>query len=285
MRVLVLGGSGMLGHTLFRTLAENPQIDAFATLRNSYACSNFSPQLHDRLLSGVDATDFDTVTSAFSRCRPEVVVNCVGLVKQLGASKDPLAALPINAILPHRLARLCAVAGARLVHISTDCVFSGRQGGYTEADFPDAEDLYGRSKLLGEVDEPHAVTLRTSIIGREIGSRNGLVEWFLGERGCVKGFTNAVFSGVTTNELARVILERVLPRSDIRGVWHVSSSPIAKHDLLKLLRAEFGLDVVIEPDPSLVIDRSLDSSRFKDATGYAPPDWERMISELQQQGE
>jgi dTDP-4-dehydrorhamnose reductase len=285
VKVLVLGGSGMLGHAAYRAFAAAPGVKAFATLRGDAARRHFPPALQSGLIGGVDVLDGDALAAALIRTRPDTVVNCVGVVKQLGRAKDPLAVLPLNALLPHRLARLCALLGARLVHISTDCVFCGDRGGYTEADRPDADDLYGRSKLLGEVDEPHAVTLRTSIIGRELESRHGLVEWFLGQSGTVRGFTRAVFSGLTADELARVILRHVLPNPGLRGIWQVSTAPITKHDLLVLLREAYGRDVRIEPDPSLELDRSLDSTRFREATGYAPPDWPAMIQAMRAEGE
>jgi dTDP-4-dehydrorhamnose reductase len=280
VKVLVLGGSGMLGHAVYRVLATAPGVEAFATLRSDMARRHFPPALQGGLIGGVDVLDGDALMAALIRLRPEAVVNCVGVVKQLGAAKDPLAVLPLNALLPHRLARLCALLGARLVHISTDCVFRGDRGGYIEADRPDADDLYGRSKLLGEVDEPHAITLRTSIIGRELECRHGLVEWFLSQSGTVRGFTRAVFSGLTTDELARVILRHVLPDPGLRGVWQVSGAPITKHDLLLLLRDAYGRDLRIEPDPAFVLDRSLDSTRFRQATGYSPPDWPAMIQAM-----
>jgi dTDP-4-dehydrorhamnose reductase len=285
VKVLVLGGSGMLGHAAYRAFAAAPGVKAFATLRGDAARRHFPPALQSGLIGGVDVLDGDALAAALIRTRPDTVVNCVGVVKQLGRAKDPLAVLPLNALLPHRLARLCALLGARLVHISTDCVFCGDRGGYTEADRPDADDLYGRSKLLGEVDEPHAVTLRTSIIGRELESRHGLVEWFLSQSGTVRGFTRAVFSGLTADELARVILRHVLPNPGLRGIWQVSTAPITKHDLLVLLREAYGRDVRIEPDPSLELDRSLDSTRFREATGYAPPDWPAMIQAMRAEGE
>jgi dTDP-4-dehydrorhamnose reductase len=285
MRVLVLGGTGMLGHASFRVFAGQPGLEAFATLRSEAGRRHFGPELQDGLVTGVDVLDQDALTAALARVRPQLVVNCVGLIKQLGHAKDPLAALPINALFPHRLSRLCALAGARLVHVSTDCVFQGDRGPYTEADRPDADDLYGRSKLMGEVDEPHAITLRTSIIGRELGSRHGLVDWFLGERDPVRGFTRAVFSGLPTVELARVIVEHVIPNPQLHGVWQVSSAPISKHDLLVLVRDAFGRDTRIDPDPSLVIDRSLDSTRFREATGYRPPAWPALVAAMRAQGD
>ena len=206
------------------------------------------------------------------------MINCVGLVKQLAEANDPLSALPINALFPHRLARLCGLVNARLVHISTDCVFSGRQGGYTEADEPDALDLYGRSKLLGEVDYPHAVTLRTSIIGEELESTHGLVGWFLAQQAGVRGFTRAIFSGLPTCELAGVIRDYVLSRVELRGLYHVASDPISKYDLLRMVNEEYGKGLRIEPDDTLKIDRSLDAACFREATGYSVPAWPELVA-------
>jgi dTDP-4-dehydrorhamnose reductase len=270
----------MLGHAAYQCFAAASGVEAFATLRGDSARRHFAPELQAGLVPGIDALDSDGLIAVLARLRPEAVVNCIGIVKQLGQSRDPLVALPVNALFPHRLARLCALLGARLVHVSTDCVFRGARGGYTERDPPDPDDLYGRSKLLGEVDEPHAVTLRTSLIGRELESRHGLVEWFLGESGAVRGFTRAVFSGLTTREMASLILRHVLPNPGLHGVWHVSAAPITKHDLLVLLREAYDRQTRIEADPSVVLDRSLDSSRFRAATGYEPPSWSAMIRQM-----
>lgn len=239
------------------------------------ACDNISG-----IIDGVDVGDLDSVIGAFARARPTVVINCVGLVKQLGQSTDPLHALPINSLLPHRLARLCAAAGARLVHISTDCVFSGKTGGYRESDFADADDLYGRSKYLGEVSYDHTVTLRTSIVGHELHSAHGLVNWFLSQIGPVKGFTRAVFSGLPTVALAEVIRDQVLPDSSLTGVYNVSSAPINKYDFLKLVGEIYERSTVIVPDDGLVIDRSLDSTLFRERTGYQSADWPTLVRQM-----
>jgi len=276
MRILVIGITGMLGNTLFRHFQPNPAFTTLGTVRGSRARTPFVDTV-DSIIEGVDAENFDSITRAVELARPDVVINAVGLIKQLASSKDPLNALPINALFPHRLARLCAVAGARLVHVSTDCVFSGSKGGYTESDSADADDLYGRSKLLGEVDYPHAVTLRTSIIGHELGSSNGLIGWFLGQHSQVRGFTRAIFSGFPTIEIARIIESRVLPNPELHGLYHVASAPISKHDLLTLVASTYGQQVQIVPDDSLAIDRSLDASRFNSATGYRPPTWPELV--------
>lgn len=280
MKVLVLGASGMLGSAVVRLTNTWPGMEVWGTLRSASAKCYFDPSLHDRLLTGVDADQPDTLTEAFAKARPDLVVNCIGLIKQLGNAEDPLSAIPLNAVLPHRLARLCELADARLVHVSTDCVFSGDKGGYVESDLPDATDVYGRTKLLGEVDYPHAITLRTSIIGRELSGANALVDWFLSQSGSVRGFRRAVFSGLPTVELARVILEYVVPRPELHGLYHVSAAPINKFDLLTLVGKTFGKETEIAPDDAFVIDRSLCSTRFSEATGYVAPDWPTLVERL-----
>lgn len=285
MKVLVLGVTGMLGNAVFRRLAERSEVSIAGTARSTAAYRYFDPALHDRIVTGVDVENFDSVVDALARTRPEVVVNAVGLIKQLQVAKDPLNALPINAILPHRLARLCAATNARLIHVSTDCVFSGERGNYVEADRPDADDLYGRSKLLGEVDYPNAVTLRTSIIGHELGdAHHALVDWFLSQSGKTRGFTRAIFSGVPTVELADVILDNVLPNPQLHGLYHVSAAPISKFDLLQLVARKYAKSIDIEADDRLVIDRSLDSTRFRQATGYEPAGWPDLIEKMRQFG-
>lgn len=281
MQVLVLGVTGMLGHDVFKVLDASPELAVWGTLRSSAGLFHFSEKQHERMLSGVDVLDQDALIAALARVRPDVVVNCVGLIKQLADANDPLVALPINALLPHRLAKLCALGGARLIHISTDCVFSGRKGLYVESDVSDAEDLYGKSKYIGELpDQPNAVTLRTSIIGHELGSSHALLEWFLSRRGSVKGYRKAIFSGLPTVELARVIRDFVIPSRQLQGLYHVSADPIDKYNLLKLIDEIYGKDIEIVPDDKLVIDRSLDSTLFRNASGYTPPTWRELIVEM-----
>lgn len=280
MRLLIVGITGMLGNTLFRYFNQQSGIEVFGTVRDGRAKSRFAPAHHGSIIDGVDADHFDSITSAFAKAQPDVVINAVGLIKQLQSSQDPLSALPLNALFPHRLARLCAVAGARLIHISTDCVFTGAAGNYVETDTPDAVDLYGRSKLLGEVDYPHAITLRTSIIGHELDSANGLIGWFLSQQGTTRGYTRAIFSGFPTVELAQIIGRHVIPRPDLHGLYHVASSPISKHDLLQLAAAAYAKNIEIVPDDTLVIDRSLNADRFNTATGYQPPSWFELVSAM-----
>ena len=280
MKVLILGVTGMLGNAMFRVLSERADLAVYGTARSNSARQHFSDNLSGRIIVGTDVENNDSLVRAFASVRPDVVVNCVGLVKQLADANDPLQAVPINTLLPHRLAALCQASGARLVHISTDCVFSGAKGNYLETDFPDAYDLYGRSKLLGEVDYPHAITLRTSIIGHELSGHRSLVNWFLAQQGAVKGFTRAIFSGLPTVELASVVRDVVLPRKELHGLYHVSAKAINKFDLLQLVAKVYRKNIEINPSEELVIDRSLNSDRFKEATGYAPPEWATLIQRM-----
>lgn len=282
--VLVLGAAGMLGNAMLRLFAGSPGFAAWGSARTTASLRLLPAEHQKRLVPGVDVENSDNLVRLLAQVRPNVVINCIGLVKQLAEADDPLQAIPINALLPHRLARLCKLAGARLIHVSTDCVFDGRRGPYREEDPADAQDLYGRSKLLGEVDYPNAVTLRTSIIGHELAGAHGLVGWFLSQTGPVRGFTRAVFSGLPTVELARVIRDHVLPQPQMHGLYHVSAEPIAKYDLLRLVAAAYGRDNPIAPDDKLVIDRSLDSTRFRQLTGYAPPDWHALVQAMHEFG-
>ena len=281
IKVLVLGATGMLGNAMLRLFAGSPGYIAQGSGRSAAGLRLLPEHLRPNVLIGVDVENPDALARLLGQVRPQVVVNCIGLVKQLAEADDPLAALPINAMLPHRLSRLCALLGARLVHISTDCVFAGTRGGYTEADAADAQDLYGRSKLLGEVaQEAHAITLRTSIIGHELASAHGLVGWFLAQPGPVHGYARAVFSGLPTVELATIVRDHVLPRPELCGLYHVSAAPIDKLALLRLVAAQYGRGTEIVPDERVVVDRSLDSTRFRQATGYAPPAWPELVRRM-----
>jgi dTDP-4-dehydrorhamnose reductase len=285
VKILVLGASGMLGNAVFRYFSERLDCETFGTVRSTKTLEFFNKSLHSQLVTTVDVENFDSLSLAFAHIKPMVVINCIGLVKQLALANDPLYALPINAMLPHRLARLCGMMNARLIHISTDCVFSGSRGNYSEDDFADANDLYGRSKYLGEVVTcPHVITLRTSIIGHELSGNHGLVNWFLSQQGTVKGFTKAIFSGVSTVELARIIAEFVLPNPLLHGLYQVASEPINKYALLHLLATEYQKPITIVPDEQLVIDRSLNGTKFHSATGYISPQWSELVATMREFG-
>jgi len=279
-KILILGAYGMLGHKLFQSLGR--QYEAYATCRSVRPDLNETHNLDsDRLFPNVTAENFDSVVSALSRICPDVVINCIGIIKQREQSGEAIASLQINAVFPRRLASLCKSAKTRLFHFGTDCVFSGKRGMYTERDIPDAEDLYGRTKYLGEVSDEGCITIRSSIIGREIAGREGLLEWFLSNKGgSVKGFTKAIYSGFTTTEMSRIVNLIITNHTDLYGVWHVASKPISKFDLLHLVNSKLSLGITIRPDDTFRCDRSLNGDGFNQRTGYCPPSWDEMIDEL-----
>ena len=283
MRLLILGGSGMLGHQLWRGL--HAQHDTWVTLRRpvaDFAVHNLFDEA--KAIQFDDITDDTALERALGQAKPEAVINCVGLIKQRDEASDEALTLRVNAEFPHRLAKRCGEAGARLIHFSTDCIFAGTKGNYTESDPSDAADLYGQSKHQGEVADAHSVTLRTSVIGHELGTNLALLDWFLSQRGqAISGFTKAIYSGFTTLEMARIVDRILTQHPALSGVWHVASEPISKFGLLQLCREKLGWEGVIEPNDEFVCDRSLNADRFNQATGYTPPSWEAMISELAQQ--
>jgi dTDP-4-dehydrorhamnose reductase len=279
MRPLVLGGTGMLGHKLWQI--ANDRAEAYATVRTDRLQGPAAAVLDpEHTITGVRADDLGTVEEALERAQPDVVFNCIGIVKQADEASDPVTSIGVNSLFPHELAHLCSGRGIRVVQVSTDCVFSGRRGAYTEEDRPDPEDLYGRTKLLGELEGEGCLTIRTSIIGRELSGALGLVEWLLAQRGEVRGFTRAVFSGLTTRALSEALLDLAAGDHELDGVRHLSADPITKHDLLVAVRDAYGLDLEIRPDDAVAVDRSLDSTLLRNATGWTPPSWPQMIAGL-----
>jgi dTDP-4-dehydrorhamnose reductase len=277
MKVLLIGASGMIGSAVLRVLSEKSNWEVFGTVRDINVRRFFSAAIGERLITGIDVEHQDLLVKLLDQIRPDVVVNCAGLTKHKPEADVPLVSIPINTLMPHRLAGLCKLVGARLIHVSTDCVFSGEKGGYVENDFADAIDVYGKSKALGEVLYPHTITLRTSTIGHELQSQCGLLDWFLSQEGRCKGYTRAIFSGLPTVVFAQVIRDVVIPNKQLSGLYHVAAEPIGKFDLLKLIAEVYGKAIDIVPDDKLVIDRSLNADRFRQATGYVAPDWRSLV--------
>jgi dTDP-4-dehydrorhamnose reductase len=273
----------MLGHALMSELRAMGSLEVHGSARRLGLLPDYLPaDLLERVILGVDASDLDSVRHALGEVRPDIVVNCIGVIKQDPAVDDAVNTISLNSLFPHVLARECARKNARLIHVSTDCVFSGRRGNYAESDLPDPTDLYGRSKLLGEVTAAPHLTLRTSIIGHELGTTRSLVDWFLSQTGVVKGFAKAIYSGLTTTEFARVLATVVFPRSELAGLFQLASTPISKYDLLRLVAAEYGWEGRLVQDDAVVIDRSLSAEAFFALTGYRAPAWPEMIAEMHQ---
>lgn len=279
-KVLILGVSGMIGSTIFKYLFGCSELDVFGTVRSEKVKNYFPSNLLAKITFDFDVEDFSSLEAFFFQRKPDIVINCIGVIKQLDSSFDPLKAIPLNALLPHRLNKLCNVTGSRLIQFSTDCIFSGNKGGYLELDIPDAIDLYGRSKLLGEVSSPNAITLRTSMIGHEIETKLGLVEWFLSQNNSVLGYQQAIYSGLPVIEIANIILNYIIPKPNLHGIYNVASLPISKYDLLKLIAFEYKKKIEIIPDQAVKIDRSLNAKKFREATGYIPPNWIDLIKKM-----
>jgi len=279
--VLILGASGMLGHTLFSALSADKSLSVYGTVRSPKAKKLFPAALAKRIVDQIDLTDSQCLSTVLKKIKPNVVINCAGLIKQVASSNEVLEVIPVNTILPHTLAQLTKACNARLILLSTDCVFSGKKGLYTEADQADCDDLYGQSKLLGEVsNEKHVLTIRTSIIGHELRGGHSLVSWFLKQKGSATGYTKAIYSGLPTIELARIIRELILPKPKLSGLYHIASEPISKFDLLELIAKVYRKKITLSKSATPKINRSLNCERFQKATGYRPKSWQRLIEEM-----
>lgn len=281
--ILILGGDGMLGHKILQVF-ESRFDSTLCTVRESLQ-NPFLRKIplfnEDNTIDEVEATDLDGLAELIVDIKPDVVVNCVGVIKQRTDAKDPVACIAVNALLPHLLAEWCEEWRGRVIHFSTDCVFSGRRGGYHEDDESDATDLYGRTKYLGEIAGKNSLTLRTSIIGRELKHFQSLLEWLLAATGKrISGYTRAIYSGVTTLHLANLVADIIENHPKLSGLFQVASEPINKHDLLVLLRDAYGLDVEIEPDDNFVCDRSFSGEKLAEAIGYRCPPWPELVQEL-----
>lgn len=280
MKVLVIGATGMLGYSLFSNLGEVDGLDVYGTVRSLNNKEKFFAQTSNKLITGVEVNDLNTVEAAIKEVQPDIVLNCIGLIKQHEIAKQNIDAITINALLPHQLARLCDQFNAKLIHFSTDCVFAGDKGQYLESDLPDAQDLYGKSKCLGEVNYAPHLTLRTSIIGHELSSSVSLIDWFLSESGSVKGFSKAKFSGLPTCVIARILAEKILPNKSLSGLYHFSVASIDKLTLLNKVKSIYQKEIEIIESQDLSIDRSLNSQRLINAVNLDIPDWDSLIEEM-----
>lgn len=277
MKVIILGATGMLGYSLFSNLNEHANFSVFGTVRSIAGKEHFFRGTQPQLITGVDAYDISSLQHAIETVAPDVVINCVGLIKQHGISKQHIDAVKINALLPHELANICDQFNAKLIHFSTDCVFTGEVGLYTEDSLPDSRDLYGKSKCLGEVSYGKHLTLRTSIIGHELTSAVSLVDWFLSQGESTKGFSKAIFSGLPTSFIAKLLVEYILPNPEVAGLLHLSVDPIDKYTLLQLIAKQYQKQITIAESQELVIDRSLNSDKFRQLTQFSPPAWSDLV--------
>ena len=280
-RILILGGGGTLGHKLWQFLPGRFP-ETYVAIRKPKAyyerCGLFAgPNVFDSL----DLRDFSRLTPLLDELRPTVIVNAAGVTLRSKEALDKISAISMNALLPHKLAEWCGKNGSRLIHFSTACVFDGRTGNYNEDDLPNARDLYGMTKALGDLSSPCALTLRSSFLGREIFGGTELLEWFLSQRGKkVRGFRKALFTGLTTNRLSELAGELIAKFPALNGLYHISSETISKYELLKLIKEVYRADTEIEPDDQFECRRNLDGARFVEATGFKCPSWPRMMRDM-----
>jgi len=276
MKILVLGANGMFGSMVFSRLSANSANQVHGTVRSAVG-------ENDNITPNIDVLNNPDLLGVFNKINPDVVINCTGLIKQRPEASDALQIFPINALFPHQLAKICADAGARLIQFSTDCIFSGKEGNYPDDAEIGVSDYYGLSKFIGEIkDQSHVLTLRTSIIGHELHSKYQLIDWFLAQEGSVLGYKKAIFSGFPTLEIANILDQVILPDPALNGLYNLSANAISKFDLLEIVRDVYKKDIEIIPDEKVEIDRSLDSSRFRQITGYQPPDWTELITAMYQ---
>lgn len=283
-KLLIIGVGGMLGNALFRYFDERTNTRTYGLLRNKKKTLNFFNKFNSEKIIEKDFLDLNNLDQILSDLSPNIIFNCIGIVKQNPLSNDPISSIRVNSIFPHLLNKLSLKLKFRLIHFSTDCVFSGLQGNYLETDFADANDIYGRSKFLGEISNNGNITIRTSFIGKELGTNRALLNWFLSQKGKIKGYKNAIYSGLTTLEVARVLDKYVIPNPDLKGLYHLSAENIDKYSLLTLLNKVYKKDLFIEEDLNIRIDRSLNSNKFRKETGFKPLKWEKAIQEMREFG-
>lgn len=284
MKILIIGATGMLGYSLFSNLSDNSELDVYGTVRNIDGKEAFFNDHGDKLFKGVEVNNVASVEDVIANVKPNVVINCIGLIKQHGISKQHVDAVSINSLLPHQIAAICDRYNAKFIHFSTDCVFSGEKGVYVESDIPDAQDLYGKSKCLGEVCYAPHLTLRTSIIGHELSSNVSLIDWFLLQKGTTKGFSKAVFSGLPTCVISKILTENIFPiissTDELTGLYHLSVEPIDKYSLLQLVSSVYSKDIEIVESTELIIDRSLNSEHLRKIINFQVPSWESLITDM-----
>lgn len=276
MKLLVLGATGLIGHAVFQTLYQCKDFKVTGTVRTRDQKKVFDSSNQDQLIDGVDATNELVMKEIFERVKPDQVINCIGYTKH--QPENSMAYKALNSVLPHRLVDLCNQFNSRLIHISTDCVFSGEKGNYQESDIPDAEDVYGKSKIFGEISNGNSITLRTSTIGHELFTNHGLLNWFLAQHGSCEGYRNAIFSGLPTVVFSEIIRDLVIPDSQLCGLYHVSAAPINKYDLLTLIAKIYQKKIEIKVNDDIKIDRSLNHHKFSNQTGFKPLPWENLIN-------
>jgi dTDP-4-dehydrorhamnose reductase len=289
MKILVLGATGMLGYQIFKFFSSEVSYDVYGTVRlkkNAQSFETFNAfKDGGKIIFDFDVSNFESIISLVDRLKPDLIINSIAYTNKDNKPNDFFMMTLINSFFPKKLSELCLNLKIRMIHFSTDAIFNGNKAPYSEDDIPDFLDFYGLTKYLGEVDKNHfVVTIRTSMIGHETEKKNSknIVNWFLSQNEEVKGFSKYIFSGLTTLEISKIIKNYIIPNKQLYGIYHVSSKPISKFDLLRLISSLYNKTIKIVPDSSVIINRSLDSSRFYLATGYKAPEWDVLINQMRE---
>lgn len=281
-KIIILGASGMLGHKVFEILSKYTEFDVYGTVTSKSSFNGYLPiNFESKIIENIYADKIETIENLIQLNNPDIVINCIGIIKQNKESRDTINSININALFPQLVADLCEKNNIRFITVATDCVFDGQKGNYKDDDLPTCHDVYGMTKFLGEVkDKKNTLTLRTSIIGHELNSSLSLLDWFLSQENLVKGYTKAVFSGFTTFEFSKLLAEKIIPTEDLNGLYQISVNPISKYDLLKIVAEVYKKNIKLEPSDKIKIDRSLNSDILKKKIGYVPPKWEKLVMEM-----
>ena len=282
MKILILGSNGLLGNTITKYFLQKEDIQTYASIRDYSKLELFNNKYHKNFLIINDVLDFGETKKTLKKIKPDILINCLGITNKENLLKPSQIenCISINSLFPHMLQRICSELGTRIIHFSSDCIFSGRKGFYSENDIPDPPDIYGKSKLLGELNYENTLTIRKSVIGHELVSKKGLLEWFLAQKHFVHGYKNVIFSGLTVLELARVIDNYVLPRRDLKGILNLAGESISKFDLLKIIADIYKKSAQIIPNEKIQINRTLNGSQFNNLTGYKMKSWPSLIKSM-----
>lgn len=281
MRILILGGNGMIGHMMYKVLSKYHH-DTWVLFKKNYNNIIENNLFNkDKVIDNFNLCDFTNLNNILENLNPDIIINAAGITIRRGIELDISTSIIINSALPHFLNHWVLKNDKRLIHFSTDCVFSGKDGYYSEISIPDSIDIYGRTKTLGEINSNNSLTIRSSMIGRELENKTELFEWYLSQKNnIIKGYTNAIYSGITTNRMAHYILQIINYFPNMCGLFNVSSYSIPKYELLKIFNNLFKINIIIEPDESYHSNKSLDSSKFYDYTGFIKPNWEELVTDL-----
>lgn len=281
MRILIFGAGGMIGHRMFKTLKKQGH-EVFGTLKKDLKeYDQFNIFKKSEIVTHLDVLDSKYVIESLNQIQPDVVLNCVGITLRKPEITDEAYCTKVNAEFPHLLDRWCTENKKYLIHFSTDCVFSGKDGPYTEDSVKSATDIYGRTKAAGEVSSAYSLTLRGSMIGLELFGKTELLEWALSQKGqTIKGYSQAIYSGITTNLMGDLVSKIIAKPPFLTGLYQVSSDPISKYDLLVLINKVFNLNMTILKEEAHATSKVLISKKIQNQIGFICPGWNEMLDQI-----